>query len=77
MVLLPLAQPPIRIRELKGQRGLAVFVPVKVIVCATSGVARYRRMTGVPPRMLQSYKLISDDSTGKRAAQRTCSLYLR
>ena len=35
MVLLPLAQPPIRIRELKGKEGLVVFVPVKVIVCVT------------------------------------------
>lgn len=35
VVLLPLAQPPIHTRELKGKEGLAVSVPVKVIVCAT------------------------------------------
>ena len=51
VALLPLAQLPIRIRELKGKEGLVVFVPAKVTVCATSGVAHYRRMTGVQLRM--------------------------
>lgn len=61
VALLPLARPPIHIRELKGREGLVAFVLVKVIVCAISGVARCRRMTGVPLQMLQSGKLVSYD----------------
>lgn len=40
-------------------RGPAVFVPVKVIVCATSSVARYRRMPGVLHRMWKSEGWVS------------------
>ena len=58
---LPLARPPIHIRGMKGKEGWAAFVLVKVIVCAISGVAHYRRMTGVPLQMSQSNKLVSDD----------------
>jgi len=76
-VLLLLAQPLIRIRELRGRGGLAASVPVKVIVCATSGVVRYRRMTGVPLRTYKSDRHISGGSKGVYAARRTCSLYLR
>lgn len=54
MAHLPLAQPLIRIHELKGRGGLAVSVPVKVIVCATSDAAHYHRMTGVLPQTQKS-----------------------
>lgn len=47
VALLPPTRFPIRIRGLKGMEGRAVFVPVKVTVCATSGVVRCRRMPGV------------------------------
>ena len=61
MALLPLARLLIRIHELKGTEGLVVSVPVKVIVCATSGVAHYHRMTGVPPQTQKSDEQVSAD----------------
>lgn len=51
VALLLLAQPQIRIHEWKVMGGPAVFVPVKVTVCVTLSVARYRRMPGVLLRM--------------------------